>query len=235
MRYMVNILYIVAFFFPSCPSSQFWSQLGSGWLHCSFIQSWPGYPGDLHLNPHALSWFSGLLMDLPHFDQQAVSNPGSCIHAQSDPTTDLLTCCWRDLFAWPWTFHVTGGFSDSLDSFLSEGVIIKHTPLAMLRCLRMASLLMRTLSLSVFTMLSSWHLFLLKFVVLCFACYSGSNHIYGQTERSRMKSSWSGWGICTTKHIGIMKKAKSGENGRYSLPEKLRFRNIIFRWVWISF
>lgn len=35
-------------------------------LHCSCAQSWPLYPGDLHLKPHPLSWLPSLTMDLPH-------------------------------------------------------------------------------------------------------------------------------------------------------------------------
>lgn len=59
-----------------------------------------------------------------------------CIQPQmSDSTTDLLTYCWPDLLASPWTFHVTGGSSGSLDSSLSEGVIIKYASIATFRCL----------------------------------------------------------------------------------------------------
>lgn len=131
----VSLCIIIFFFFSSCPSRQFWSWLWSGWLHGSCVQSWPGYPGDLHLNLHALSWFSGLSWTCLYFDQQAVSNPGRCIQVQRNPTTDLLICCWPDLLAGPWAFHVTEGFSGSLDPLLSEGVSKKHAPPARFRCL----------------------------------------------------------------------------------------------------
>lgn len=81
---------------------------------------------------------------------------------------------------------------------------------------RTAVVLVRTLPLSVFTTLGSWLPSLLKPVILRFVCYSDyTHHIYGHTQRNRMKCSRLGngvWRTCTIKHIVNMKNAKSGKN-----------------------
>lgn len=101
--FLVRNLFVCLF--PWGPSRQFWSQLWSGWLHCSCVQSWPGYPGDLHLNLHVLSWFSGLLMDLPHTLTNRLC-PTLASNRWLHPTTDEWFHHWLAdlLLTWPACF-----------------------------------------------------------------------------------------------------------------------------------
>lgn len=120
-------------------------------LHCSCAQSWPLYPGDLHLKPHPLSWLPSLTVDLPHHcDHPMLSVSAWLPHPSTERsyrwladltclTSDLPCCCGLGLLAWLLDCWQSG--------LLAEAVITKPALLAMSRCCRMAPLLVRTLSL----------------------------------------------------------------------------------------